>query len=390
MNILFVQLGSMGDCLLATTIARQIKEVDYPNCHLTWMIGDIFETVIKNNPYVDDTITIPLKYENDAIIKARENIATFVDEAQKKQKFDKVIILDVTPTNKNFHYGTYRSIYFRIYKEVYWNEVTVSPEPVINLLPEEVANVEAFVKANKLDEDNCYPILIEAGAKSAQSELNMDLALYVAEELVKKYNHVKCIISSKEKLPSDISPRIIDGSVLTFRENAELLNHCKLFLGGNSGITWLNVSTWSKKTPMIQNVVKPFTLVPVLSMSVDMDFKNVGQSTEGLIELGSPSRKKYLQCIYDVIDNSFKVAKSHYQSNEHNLNIKENLRYAIRSKYDIYLFRKIKIGTFSVSCDGRERGKIKLLGIPIFETEKVTNRIKIKFLKITILLLRRK
>ena len=57
MNILFVQLGSMGDCLLATTIARQIKEVDYPNCHLTWMIGDIFETVIKNNPYVDDTIT---------------------------------------------------------------------------------------------------------------------------------------------------------------------------------------------------------------------------------------------------------------------------------------------------------------------------------------------
>ena len=38
MKVSLVQLDANGDCLYATTIARQIKQ-DYPGCHLTWWIS---------------------------------------------------------------------------------------------------------------------------------------------------------------------------------------------------------------------------------------------------------------------------------------------------------------------------------------------------------------
>ena len=44
-NILLVQLFSNGDCLYATTIARQIKQ-DYPGCKLTWAIASFCKDII--------------------------------------------------------------------------------------------------------------------------------------------------------------------------------------------------------------------------------------------------------------------------------------------------------------------------------------------------------
>ena len=60
LKILLVQLGSTGDCLFVTTIARQIKEVDYPGCHLTWVIGSRYKPAIINNPHVDEILEIPV------------------------------------------------------------------------------------------------------------------------------------------------------------------------------------------------------------------------------------------------------------------------------------------------------------------------------------------
>ena len=52
-KILLVQLFSNGDCLYATTVARQIKK-DFPNCHLTWAIANFCKAIIFNNPYIDE------------------------------------------------------------------------------------------------------------------------------------------------------------------------------------------------------------------------------------------------------------------------------------------------------------------------------------------------
>jgi ADP-heptose:LPS heptosyltransferase len=51
-QILLGQLGSNGDCLYATIVARQIK-TDFPDCHLTWAVGSFARPVLENNPFVD-------------------------------------------------------------------------------------------------------------------------------------------------------------------------------------------------------------------------------------------------------------------------------------------------------------------------------------------------
>ncbi|MEQ1577992.1 MAG: hypothetical protein ABL894_10090, partial [Hyphomicrobium sp.] len=59
-RILLGQLGSNGDCLYATTIARQIKK-DFPGCHLTWAISSLCTRVLDNNPDVDEVWEVPVQ-----------------------------------------------------------------------------------------------------------------------------------------------------------------------------------------------------------------------------------------------------------------------------------------------------------------------------------------
>ena len=58
-NILLVHLNSNGDCLFTTVIAKQIKEIDYPECHLTWAISNRCKQTIILNPHVDQIWEIP-------------------------------------------------------------------------------------------------------------------------------------------------------------------------------------------------------------------------------------------------------------------------------------------------------------------------------------------
>jgi ADP-heptose:LPS heptosyltransferase len=78
MNILVVQLGSNGDCMFVTTIAKQFKEIDYPDCNLTWMIGALYSTVIENNIFVDDKIIINSDTLQDLINKRKKIVSLFL------------------------------------------------------------------------------------------------------------------------------------------------------------------------------------------------------------------------------------------------------------------------------------------------------------------------
>jgi len=52
-RVLLVHLTSNGDCLMATTVTRQIKN-DYSGCNLTWAISRKCQQVIENDPFVDE------------------------------------------------------------------------------------------------------------------------------------------------------------------------------------------------------------------------------------------------------------------------------------------------------------------------------------------------
>lgn len=311
MNILMTQIGTLGDCLLTTAIARQIKELDYPGCHLTWLIGEYSDLVLRNNPHVDEVIVLPIAYVASEIIQARINIHSYIDALKTEGRdFDKIFIFDNNSfPQTNFYYGDFRSIYFRIYHELYNQHPIVAPEPVIVLGSDEVENVKRFMEKYNLNKNRDYLILFESNPHSNQSTTNPEMAFRVAQKLICKFSNVKCILSGKTPLQLN-QEKIIDACEISYRENAELLNQCHLLVGSNSGITWLNASTWSKKIPMIQNINT--TNNSSISYSVEMDYKNVGTQTDKLIELQDADELELFECISEIVSSSFTEAKKRY------------------------------------------------------------------------------
>lgn len=303
MKILLVQLAANGDCLLVTPIARQIKEVDYPGCHLTWMIGTRHKQVLLNNPYIDEIIDVPISSAED-----RKKIPVFLDDLKKKGFFfDKIVVTDLIADNYKYFYCTLRTSFFRTYGK----PLTVSPEPVISLLPEEVERVADFARKHGLTDGGCYPVLFECSPLSCQSTMNVEKAIKISRRVIASYPQVKFILSTKDKLP-DADDHIIDGSVLSWRENAELTKYCKLLVGCSSGITWLNMSDWAAKIPTVQSISNNF-MDGVISPSLEIDLMYLGLSTEKVIEFVDPEDEKLIDCICWVIKDSFAGAKKVFQ-----------------------------------------------------------------------------
>lgn len=374
MKILLVQLGAIGDCLLVTTIAKQIKEIDYPGCHLSWMILDRCKQVIENNPYVDEIIPI---FE-DGINAAREKIGQFLDEVKEQGKtFDKIIITDNYITNEKIWFGPLRSMYHRVYQELTGNKIKISPETLIYLKEEEKEKADKFAKKHNLDDTDCFPILFECQPQSGQSTMNPGRALTISSEISKKYPNAKFIMSSKEKIESE-NKNIIDGSELSYRETAQLINHCKLLVGISSGITWLNTSNWSKKIPTIQYIKRYEDYYPTFSASMLLDFKNLGESTDNLIELYCTHDDKNLtDCISYVLETSFQDAKEKYPLEDTSpveylgkMYIAKNCSDKTRPKEKRYKTKMYLFGCIPMTFTVKEynnKKKTSLFGIPILK-----------------------
>lgn len=297
MKILLVQLASMGDCLFVTAVARQIKKDD-PSCHLTWLIGDKYKSLLDNNPYIDEVITVPI--QNPADRFKMENFLSPI-----KANYDKIIITDYYEDNYPNFYGPTRSAFFRGYDK----EIT-EIEPQIFLSDHEIANVKKFAQRNRLQD--YFSILVECSPESFQSPLTKELITSFAEKIVKINPKIKFIFSSKDKFEKS-HPNFIDASSLTYRENAELTKYCKLLIGASSGITWLNTSNAAGKIPMIIIVYKDRKYFNgILSASVQEDFNYWGLSTENLIEFSDYNEQILTDCLLTIVDKSFIDAKIKY------------------------------------------------------------------------------
>ncbi|MEO7766666.1 MAG: hypothetical protein ABIS01_04540 [Ferruginibacter sp.] len=302
-KILLAHLNSNGDCLYSTVIARQIKEVDYPGCHLTWAINSKSMQSILLNPHVDEIWEIPTR----SSITSEEEWNDFVCKAEQRKAegdFDAIFYTQLIGKNTiNFDGGIRSSTYNN-----YPNKITVSQQPILRLSEVEVQRVKAFADLHQLNRYQ-HVILLECGPESFESSLTPASTLQWARELLAIQKDLAIILSSNKKI-NHVAPGIIDGSELTFRENAELTKYCTLFIGCSSGISWLTTADWAKPLPKI--LVIDFSSRLISSMVYDHDF--AGLPVNDIIELkeNKSAMKRLRQCVNTAINNSFSAAKVQY------------------------------------------------------------------------------
>lgn len=296
-RFLLVHLNSNGDCLFATTIARQIKE-DFPGCHLTWAIGSACRQIIELNPHVDAVWEIPLaRISPENVMHAWQIAAREVSRRCAAGEFDQVFLTQFSHGRLENFAGTTRLSIFSGYP----NRITVPVSPVLRLSDSEVARVRAFAKNHALAAHRPV-ILFEHSHSSAQSYLTPAMTAEICERILGEFPEALIILSSKEPLATEHS-RTISAAQLSFRENAELTKYCDLLIGCSSGLTWLATSDWAKQLPTIQMVNwRSFA-------SVVLDHELLGLSTAHIIERERASATDIANCVRMIQEKGFAAAR---------------------------------------------------------------------------------
>jgi ADP-heptose:LPS heptosyltransferase len=296
-KILLVQLFSNGDCLYATTIAKQIK-TDFPGCHLTWAIASFCKEIIANNPYVDEVMEISTIAKNDVV--AFRAFKRIVAKQKKQGLYDEVFVTQNMDTNQAFYDGTIRGNALKAYP----NPITVPVTPVLVLSEKEIQTAKKFAEQNTLSNYKNI-VLFEYAPQSGQSAITKDFAISIAEGLV--VDKKTAVILSSANIVSHTHNAIIDGSSLTLRETAALTHYCTFLLGSSSGITWISTSEGAKQLPMVQLLNANTSWVNPISR----DFKRYHFSTKYVIELLNFTEAKIIDCVQYAI-NDFEGAKNKF------------------------------------------------------------------------------
>jgi ADP-heptose:LPS heptosyltransferase len=128
MKFALVQLDANGDCLYATTIARQIKE-DYPGCHLTWWISSRCTNLLTGNSYVDEVVSVDLSDWSNVSRDIIWSLAMrqIVRRQTGPDPYDRIWTSQVYPDNFRRFDGTVRPSMFRGYDRPI--TVPIDPEP---------------------------------------------------------------------------------------------------------------------------------------------------------------------------------------------------------------------------------------------------------------------
>ncbi len=298
MKVLLGQLGSMGDCLYATILARQIKE-DYPRCHLTWAVSSLAKQILQGNPHVDDIWewNTPNWSIQDAAWQALETAVLRIQAGP--DPFDKVVLSQISPNNfRNFD-GTVRPSILRAYDR----PITVPIDSVIALSDRELDSVEQFVRANNVDRfGQC--ILFECSSKSGQSYVTPEFVLEVIQLLNKQLRDCCFILSSHQQIKSDLR-NVFSAHDLGLRENAALTHHCTHFVGCGSGLTVVATSEAAKQTPNIQVLLGRSSVYA----SFFHDFEYWGKPTGRFIEMGDAPATKVADAILMCCRNGLEFAR---------------------------------------------------------------------------------
>ena len=302
-KILLVHLVSNGDCLYVTAIARQIKK-DYPGCKLTWIISNLCSQVLLNNQYVDEIIEWKVPSVKDALFGSWYAVMDYVKTQQDKGIYQKVFCTQFFPENLHCFDGTIRSSLLRTYPWKKGMDVT----PHISLTETETQNALNFVESNRLHAFSKV-ILFECSPGSGQSFMDAESALRISGYLLQQFPDMLIVLSTHLTIETG-NHRILVANGLSFRENAELANHCHLFIGASSGISWLLTSDWIKqKIPTIQ-LLKRAKGISFASMKYD--FKYWGLPHAHIVEIFTPDQGRIIDCVKLFFENGIHACVDKY------------------------------------------------------------------------------
>ncbi len=300
-RILLGMLGSNGDCLYATAIARQLK-VDFPGCHLTWAIGSASRQVLVNNPDIDAVWELPVASgtEMDHAWALLEIEARQLAEAGR---FDHVFLTQIEPSRYADYDGTVRPSIFRTFGRA----ITVPVDVTINLDETERAAVDRWFQDSPAA-DASQVVLCECSSKSGQSFMTVELAMRMAEAVTAERSKAVVILSTHEALPRR-HPRIISGGGLSMRQTARLTNYVDLFVGCGSGLTVAATSGAAKPgLPNIQ-ILRRSTSVYA---SFRHDFAHFGKPTGHFMELTSEDPAHLSRVVTAALSDGFATAQAEF------------------------------------------------------------------------------
>lgn len=242
MRILMIQLFSNGDCLIATTVARQIRH-DFPDARLTWAVSTSCQSMLVLNPDIDDVRLVEL----DPVENKEKAFERFFKQAKAEQsagQYDQIIIPQIIGDNYARYDGCIRTSIYRNYGR----PVTVDPTPVLVISEQEKDRAQHFYEEHALSHFR-HIILFECAPLSGQVAFSLDYLRVFSAAIENK--SIAIVFSSGKKIPIEAS-HVFDGSVLTIRETVALAKKCDLLIGCSSGITWAVTSLKEHKMPMIQ------------------------------------------------------------------------------------------------------------------------------------------
>ena len=294
-------LGSNGDCLYASAIARQIKH-DFPGCHLTWAIGKLSRAVLENNPDVDEIWELPQSTwpEMEQLWTLFEIEAHHLAETGR---FDHIFLTQISPARFANYDGTIRPSVFRNFGR----PLTVPIDTTINLSAEEIAGVDSWFQASPVSSASKV-VLFECSSKSGQSFMTVDLAFELAQRITADDSRTVVIISTHEALPSE-HPRIISGGSLSIRQVARLTHFVDLFVGCGSGLTV--AATCGVAKPGLPNIqiLKRSTSVYA---SFRHDFEHFGKPAGQFLELTNENSEHLAKVVITALRHGFAEAQAEF------------------------------------------------------------------------------
>ncbi len=292
------QFACFGDCLYATTVARQIKH-DEPGSHVTWAIASKYKSVLLENPDVDTILTLDIDPRH-ATAEEFTRMEERIDRIAASGEYDQVYHLQVLSRR---HLPRFCTTLRRTVFQIFGRPISVDISPVVHLTAEEAERVRSFAEMHRLS-DFRHVILFECAPASGQSIVNTELAIEVGREITAVKPDVCFILSSPQKI-EEKRAQIIDASSLSFRENAALTFYCTLLIGCSSGITWLSTSTAAKKLPMVQLLSRSSEIFA----GVSFDFVVNGIDNDHILEMVDFDGRKIVACILTVIDSGMMSAR---------------------------------------------------------------------------------
>lgn len=298
-RFLLGQLGSNGDCLYATAVARQIK-LDHPDAHLTWAIADLTRDAVRHLPSVDDWWEFPVR-DFDEMERAWYRFEREAWVRHGMGEFTHLVMTQIWPGNLYRFDGTVRPSLYRGY-----SGRIVDPTAVdIHLTDEECEQVDGWVAETVAPRGNRV-CLVECSSKSGQSFMTPTLAQAVAARVVAAVPGCVFILSTHQPVVSD-DPRILWGGHCNVRQTARLTHHVDLFMGCGSGLTVTTTSAAAKAgLPSIQ-VLKSTASV---FGSFRHDFDYWGRPSGYFLETTSEDAGTLADIVITALREGFTTARS--------------------------------------------------------------------------------